>query len=220
MFVAKSAGVSRCGPSVLPGRSRRAPGSRSAPAICSPGGSMKLGVRRYVPHLVFALLSSCLLEGPVFAAEAGAAVHSVQVDPAAQKVVAQAPGAAVAQSAGPAKAVDAKSIVQTRVASSIPEDVEGDEPLSDINSAVLRDMKQQAYVAPGLPALRPENFSVRQDSAAALPQGNTPDAPPSLLNFAGVSDADQLDGFIHTPPDANIAVGPNHVVLLVNSLIA
>jgi hypothetical protein len=99
--------------------------------------------------------------------------------------------------------------------------MERDEPLSDIPPALLHDMKRHADVAPGPPTTRPETFSARQDPAGATPQGSvTPSAPNSLLSFAGVDDSNTLDGFIYTPSDANIAVGPNHVVLVVNSLIA
>jgi len=101
-----------------------------------------------------------------------------------------------------------------------------DEPLSDIDSDTLRQLKRNASAAkPG--KAEPDlstNYSAAQDPSvtndASAKGGLTPSAPNSIQSFAGLDDSDSLDGFLHTPPDTNIAAGPNHVMVVVNSMFA
>src|SRR5205085_3968727 len=102
---------------------------------------------------------------------------------------------------------------------------EGDEPLSDIDPKTLQELKRRSSVPQdqNLTSAPTINYSAKEDTNTK-PQHPSekiaPLAPTLIQNFAGVSDADQLDGFLHTPPDPNMAVGPNHVMVVVNSLLA
>jgi hypothetical protein len=133
---------------------------------------------------------------------------------------------AIAGSAGPAQSVNWPSRARNSAASHVEAQEEEDgEPRSDIDPATIRQMKSHAFVAPGRSTGIPAGtvFSATEDKATGATQTNgpvTPLAPNLLLNFAGVSDLDQLDGYIHKPPDTNLAAGPSHIMLVVNSLIA
>jgi hypothetical protein len=133
---------------------------------------------------------------------------------------------AVAQSAGPAKSVDPSALkhVAMRPSAASIEEEEEDEPLSDIPSSILRQMKRQANVD-RFTSLRSETqFGGSETADPAVQQkpggNNSTLALNSLQNFTGPSNADQLDGFLWKPPDSNVAAGPNHLVMVINSLIS
>jgi hypothetical protein len=91
-------------------------------------------------------------------------------------------------------------------------------PTSDIDPATLRLLKQRPYAASAAPL----SYAAQEDAAAKGSAEGTPRplAPTQLLSFTGPDSDDQLDGFLHRPPDTDMAVGPNHVVTVVNSMIA
>ncbi|HEX8774170.1 MAG TPA: BACON domain-containing carbohydrate-binding protein [Pyrinomonadaceae bacterium] len=140
-----------------------------------------------------------------------------------------------ANSAEPGKQVSSatlpkKPTLALRVAEE-EEEEEGDEPLSDIDPQTLRDLKRNSALLlrqDGADSVSTTNHTTTEDSAAAktnpsnpsLNSAPVPSAPNSFQSFAGVDDSDQLDGFLHTPPDADIAVGPTHIVTVVNSMFA
>jgi Cohesin domain len=88
---------------------------------------------------------------------------------------------------------------------------------SDIDPATMRLLKGQDYKAP--PSMAPTHQH-QQDPAQA--KGSTliepPLAPNLLGNFESIDNGDQLDGFLHRPPDCAMAAGQNHVIAAVNSI--
>lgn len=206
---------------------------------CQPSGSAKspaeLRLDRVVPGQARAIASYVIalafaaLPAVAWGADAptppGTAKGSVQ---SSASPVSKPEGSqfAVAQSAGPAQVVDPSALahVALRPSTASPHEEEEDEPLSDIAPSILRQMKRQAKVDRLTTLHSATQFGgseTADPSVQSKPGGSiTVLAPNPLQNFAGPSDSDQLDGFIWKPPDSNIAVGPNHVVMLVNSLIS
>ncbi|MGA9996322.1 MAG: NF038122 family metalloprotease [Pyrinomonadaceae bacterium] len=108
------------------------------------------------------------------------------------------------------------------------EEGEEDEPFSDIDPETLRELKRRSDVPQGqnMEGASAIKYSAKEDDAVAktnqknLPVNPEPLAPNPIQSFTGVNDLDQLDGFLHTPPDTNMAAGPNHVMTVVNTLFA
>jgi hypothetical protein len=135
-----------------------------------------------------------------------------------------------ANSAEPGKQVNSATLPKTaapflRMES---DDEERDEPLSDIDPITLRELKRRA-AAPqrnNLEDASALDYSAKEDAAVANSNLQNPAlmlapaAPNPLQSFAGVTDSDQLDGFLHKPPDTNMAAGPNHIMIVVNSMFA
>jgi len=129
--------------------------------------------------------------------------------------------AAEAQSTGPGKEIKWANVPE-RVptgAFKVEASEEVDEPLSDIDPVTLYEMKKRVFVPPYQGAQFPPsvNYSATEDK----PANESPAllAPNLIRNFASFSNADQTDGFVHTPPDTNLAAGPNHVMVTVNALV-
>jgi len=79
--------------------------------------------------------------------------------------------------------------------------------------ATLQQLKTKPFISSGnLP-------TVEMDSAVSTLEPQ-PLAPNLLSNFEGPDDLGQPDGFLHRPPDPHIAVGLDHVVVMVNSEFA
>jgi hypothetical protein len=137
-----------------------------------------------------------------------------------------------ANSAEPGKQVSSATLPRTApaVLKVETDNDERDEPLSDIDSISLRELKRHA-AAPQQKNIASDSsieYSAKEDDAVAKsnilnPSLNitpAPLAPNPVQSFTGVTDADQLDGFLHTPPDTNMAAGPSHVMTVVNSMFA
>src|SRR5438876_6013998 len=100
-------------------------------------------------------------------------------------------------------------------------------PFSDIDPETLRELKKHISVLPDQSA-EPSftNQSAKEDEAERnARQVNTagnglvsPLAPSPTVSFAGPSNADQSTQW--TPPNPNIAAGPNHIMVAVNSQFA
>jgi hypothetical protein len=129
--------------------------------------------------------------------------------------------AAEAQSAAPGKQINWANLPERTATGALKVEAseEEDEPLSDIDPATLREMKKRVFVLPHQEAQFPPslNYSVTEDKPTG--EAPAPLAPNLIQSFASLTDGDQTDGYYHTPPDTNLAVGPNHVVVTVNSLV-
>jgi len=82
-----------------------------------------------------------------------------------------------------------------------------------VDALEVQKMKKHPFKTSGnLPA-------IEEDSAVST-LGPEPLAPNLLSNFEGPDDAGQPDGYLHRPPDPILAVGLNHIGVMVNSEIA
>ncbi|HEX8181567.1 MAG TPA: pre-peptidase C-terminal domain-containing protein [Pyrinomonadaceae bacterium] len=100
------------------------------------------------------------------------------------------------------------------------EDEAESEPESDIDPETLERLKRQPYRAP---TSVPPSYTKQQDGAAKrtrTPTDRQPFAPVQVRSFAGVGVDEEPDGFLHRPPDPDMAAGPAHVVTVVNSIFA
>jgi Calx-beta domain/Fibronectin type III domain len=129
-----------------------------------------------------------------------------------------------ANSATPAREMKVKDLPKTSLTSLEPaEEEEDDEPLSDIDPETLSQLKRKGAASRSTVESLLNGSTANEDASAstgAVKAGISPLAPTLVSNFAGVSDSDQTDGFIHKPPDTNMAVGPSNIVIVVNNLIA
>ncbi|MGH9844572.1 MAG: Ig domain-containing protein, partial [Blastocatellia bacterium] len=92
----------------------------------------------------------------------------------------------------------------------------GAEIESDIDPATMRALKSQPYVAP---AASHPSLKVQPDPATSKSGvSDSPLAANLFVDFESIDDGDQLDGFLHRPPDCAMAAGPSHVVAAVNSM--
>lgn len=130
-----------------------------------------------------------------------------------------------ANAAAPAREMKVKDLpAVSSIRLEKPEEAEeDDEPLSDIDPETLSELKRNAAGSRSTVESLLNSYSANEDPAASksVVKGTiSPLAPTLVTNFAGVSDADQTDGFIHKPPDTNLAVGTSNVGVVVNNLIA
>lgn len=94
---------------------------------------------------------------------------------------------------------------------------------SDLDPATLMRLKRQPYVAP---EQMPASYTAQADGTsksttkAVAARPGTPLAPSLLRNFTGPNSDQQGDGFVRLPPDPDITTGPNHIVTVVNTIIA
>lgn len=86
---------------------------------------------------------------------------------------------------------------------------------SDIDPATLQLLKRKPFSPP---ASVPSSYSAVQDTAVKNGKQEAPLAPNLLVNFESIDDGDQLDGFLHRPPDCAMTAGLNHVISAVNSM--
>ncbi|HZS10469.1 MAG TPA: hypothetical protein VFD58_36915 [Blastocatellia bacterium] len=92
---------------------------------------------------------------------------------------------------------------------------EEEEILSNLDPETLERLKRQPYTPPGSREAAP---TIQGDPAEGPAATQSVLAANLLTNFESIDNGDQLDGFIHRPPDCAMAAGPNHVVAVVNSL--
>lgn len=157
---------------------------------------------------IFAIVIACLVLGT---ASPGRTPH------AARTGVQNAGVQSASASVEPAKAIVAADFLSSLPKALIEATEEEEEYLlSDMDPATLRMYKQQHSPAraPHFALSTPDHYASRADSTAVAAQAVT-----SFANFAGVDDSQNTDGYIHTPPDTHIAIGPAHVVTVVNALI-
>ena len=64
----------------------------------------------------------------------------------------------------------------------------------------------------------PSSYQANEDAAVKGTDEPSPLAPVLGTNFESVDDSNQLDGFLHRPPDCAMAVGANHIMAAANSL--
>ncbi len=138
----------------------------------------------------------------------------------------QQPGAE-ANSTAPGKQVSVAALPKTPtlLLKAKAEDDERDEPFSDIDPVTLRELKRRAFAPQQNSASI--DYSAKQDDVVATSRTDrflNIESGLSVLNplqsFAGVTNSDQLDSMLHKPPDPNMAAGPNHIMIVVNSLFA
>jgi FG-GAP-like repeat len=88
--------------------------------------------------------------------------------------------------------------------------------LSDIDPETLRRLKEQPYHAP--PSM-PNSYQTSVDaSVKGTPSEPAPLAPNLVTSFESIDNSNQLDSFLHRPPDCSMAAGANHVIAAVNSM--
>ena len=84
---------------------------------------------------------------------------------------------------------------------------------------ILQALKSQPFVPPVDPIYSVEEDTAVGNSPSVSSSGPQPLAPTLVSNFEAVDNSDQLDGYLHRPPDPVLAAGPNHVGVVVNSLV-
>jgi len=142
----------------------------------------------------------------------------------AERVSATPPGQATAPQATAQQAmtvstprvVNWQQISQLPSAGTLRPGRAGAEIESDIDPATMQILKKRPYTAPSVPT---PSRKIQEDPAAKTSGSAISPLAPNLVNsFESIDDADQIDGFLHRPPDCAMAAGPNHVMAAVNSM--
>jgi hypothetical protein len=82
-----------------------------------------------------------------------------------------------------------------------------------VDAIEVEKMKNQPFKSP-------DNLPTIEEDSAVSSLGPESLAPSLLSSFEGPDDFGQPDGYLHRPPDPHIAVGPTHVVVMVNCELA
>jgi len=152
---------------------------------------MKIVFRRLCLRYIFVLSSICLLAMPVASAADDVRTEKISAGPGVEKVWSPSQD----------------RIIHTGQGGQIAPRGLG------IDLELFRRLKSQPFMpSDKLPAIE-EDSSV----SALEPE---PLAPNLSGNFEGLDNLNQPDGRLHNPPDPILAVGPNHIGVMVNSELA
>lgn len=139
----------------------------------------------------------------------------VSATPPGQVTAPQATGQQ-AMTVGTPRVVNWQQISQLPSAGTLRPGRAGAEIESDIDPATMQILKKRPYTAPSVPT---PSRKIQEDPATKTSGPAISPLAPNLVNsFESIDDADQIDGFLHRPPDCAMAAGPNHVMAAVNSM--